>query len=483
MENIQKIINLIDCSIKENPDNSLTAWNIIADWYNKEVDEYKNILLNSKNWLSDYQAKLIENTWITTLKIKFTNVAWYFIEVPKSQISKISDEFIQKQTLVNAARYITSELKDFESKFVEAEQSLSEIEYKLFQDIREEILDSYKSIKELGEDTAFLDFSSSMANVAYENNYTKPKMSEKYSLDIKWWRHAVIEQIEKDFISNDLDLNKASFVHTITWPNMWGKSTFLRQNALIILMAHIWSYVPAREANIPLTDRIFSRVWAQDNLFFWQSTFMVEMQEVANIINNSTEKSFVIIDEVWRWTSTYDGMSLAWAILKENHDNIKAKTLFATHYHELIDKAKTLKWVDNFSVAVWENEENLVFLRKIIPGWIKKSFWLEVAKLAWINKSILTEAKKMLKILELEHDKLWYNQLNLWELLEQKVKIVEKEVICKSKIEQELKNLDVRDNKDGKKDYWFRYYRTVVWSDWRIRKNGNWSYGSPRYNP
>ena len=443
MENIQKIIDLIDVSIKDDPDNLLSWGNIIADWYNEEVDKYRNILFSSKDWLVKYQADLVEQTSITTLKIKFTNVSWYFIEVPKTQISKIPDNFIQKQTLVNAARYITSELKDFEVKFIEAQNSLSELEYNLFQEIREEILNSYKDIKELAQYAAFLDFSSSMASVAYENNYTKPKMTSKYGLDIRWWRHAVVEQIEKDFISNDLDLNRKSFVHIITWPNMWGKSTFLRQNALIILMSHIWSYVPAREAEIPLTDRIFSRVWAQDNLFFGQSTFMVEMQEVANIMNNSTEKSFVIIDEVGRGTSTYDGMSLAWAILKENHDKIKAKTLFATHYHELIDKAKTLGWVDNFSVAVWENEENLVFLRKIIPWGIKKSFWLEVAKLAWINKSILTEAKKMLKILEIEHNKWSTKQLNLWELIHQEVQIVEKEIFRNGKLEQELNNLNI----------------------------------------
>ena len=443
MENIQKIIDLIDVSIKDDPDNLLSWGNIIADWYNEEVDKYRSILFSSKDWLAKYQADLVKQTSITTLKIKFTNVSWYFIEVPKSQISKILDNFVQKQTLVNAARYVTSELKDFEVKFIEAQNSLSELEYNLFQQIREKILDSYKDIKDLAQNTAFLDFTSAMASVAYENNYTKPKMTSKYGLDIKWWRHAVIEQIEKDFISNNLDLNRKSFVHIITWPNMWGKSTFLRQNALIILMAHIWSYIPAREATIPLTDRIFSRVWAQDNLFFGQSTFMVEMQEVANIMNNSTEKSFVIIDEVGRGTSTYDGMSLAWAILKENHDKIKAKTLFATHYHELIDKAKTLKWVDNFSVAVWENEENLVFLRKIIPWGIKKSFWLEVAKLAWINKSILTEAKKMLKILEIEHNKWAIKQLNLGELLEQEVQIVEKEVFRNSKLEQELNNINI----------------------------------------
>ena len=442
MQKIQNIIDLIDRAIKDEPELLLTGGNIIKDDYDEKVDEYRKILNNSKDWLADYQARLIEETGINTLKIKYTNVWWYFIEVPKSQISKITNDFIQKQTLVNASRYITKELKDFEESFKEAENSLANREYELFLEVRAEILDNYKEIKDLSDKTAFLDFEVSLSNIAYLYNYTRPKITKNYELQILNWRHPVVEQIEKDFISNNLELNKKEFVHIITWPNMGWKSTFLRQNALIILMSHIGSFVPARKAEIPLTDKIFSRVWASDNLYFGQSTFMVEMQEVANIINNSTSNSFVIIDEVWRWTSTFDWMSLAWAILKENHDKIKAKTLFATHYHELIDEAKILKWVKNFSVAVWENNENLVFLRKIIPGWIKKSFWLEVAKLAWINKSILDEAKKML--INLENKELSNSQLSLWNFwVKIEEKIVEKIIEKPCKIEEKIKNLDI----------------------------------------
>ena len=266
-------------------------------------------------------------------------------------------------------------------------------------------------------------------------------MVESGELKILGGRHPVVEKMEKNFISNDLNLNKKEYVHIITWPNMWGKSTFLRQNALIILMAHIGSFVPASEAQIPLTDRIFSRVWASDNLFLGQSTFMVEMQEVANILHNSTEKSFVIIDEVWRGTSTYDGMSLAWAILKENHDKIKARTLFATHYHELIDESKQLSWVRNFSVAVGENEENLVFLRKIIPGGIKKSFWLEVARIAGVSNGVISEAKNMLRSLEKTH--LQTAQMSLWGLTQPEVQVVEKIVQKQSEVEELLKQIDV----------------------------------------
>lgn len=413
MEEIKKIIKLLDYWIKDNAESSLTGWNIIKDSFDLKVDEYREIIYNSKDWLSKYQSELIEETKINSLKIKYTNASWYFIEIPKSQINNINDNFILKQTLVNSSRYITLELKEFEQKFLNAEWLLFEREYELFLEIRLKILKSFNKIKKISDDIAFIDFQFWLSKIAYLNNYNKPKITKNYDLKILWWRHPVIENIEKDFISNNLKLTKSNFVHIITWPNMWWKSTFLRQNALIILMSHIWSYVPVVEAEIPLIDKIFSRVWASDNLFLWQSTFMVEMQEVANIINNSTKNSFVIIDEVWRWTSTYDWISLAWWILKENHDKIKAKTLFATHYHELIDQSKNLKWVKNFSVAVWENSENLVFLRKIIPWGIKKSYWIEVARLAWINDSILKQANIMLKSLELTWSKLNWFQLSI----------------------------------------------------------------------
>lgn len=436
MENILKIIDLLEKSIKEDGNDSLTMWEIIKDWFDEKVDEYRKTIENANSWLAEYQAKLSAENGISSLKIKYTGQSWYFIEIPKSQANKIPEEFIYKQTLVWASRYITLELKEFEAKYLEAQNEKASKEYEIFLKIREEILDNYSAIKNIADTTANIDFLSSLSQLAYENNYTRPEVSEKFDLEILWWRHPVIEKWVSDFISNDLFLDKNNFVHIITWPNMWWKSTFLRQNALIILMAHIWSFVPAKMAKIPLTDKIFSRVWASDNLFLGQSTFMVEMQEVANILNNSTKNSFVIIDEVWRWTSTYDWLSLAWAILRENHDNIWAKTLFATHYHELIDESKILKWVKNFSVAVWENTENLVFLRKIIEGGIKKSFWLEVARIAWISEKTLTEAKKMLSSLEEKRDK----PFQQWLFSEEKeIKIVEKE----SEIEEELKKLDL----------------------------------------
>ena len=438
MDEIKKIIYLIDVAIKDDPENTITWGGIISDNYDSEVDEYRKIINTAKDWLSSYQSNLVNLTWISTLKIKYTAISWYFIEIPRSQINKVSDNFVHKQTLVNAGRFITEELKEFEWKLLEAEWCLASREYEIFLKLREEILNSFKSIKEISEKNAFIDFSSTLAEVAYMNNYTKPLIINKNDLEIIWGRHVVIEQTENNFISNDLKLSCNDYVHIITWPNMWWKSTFLRQNAIIILLSHIWSFVPAKKAIIPLTDRIFSRVWATDNLFLWQSTFMVEMQEIANILNNSTKDSFVIIDEVGRWTSTYDWMSLAWAILKENHDKIKARTLFATHYHELIDESIKLKWVSNYSVAVWEDDDKLIFLRKIIKWWIKKSFWLEVAKIAWVPENVIIEAKSMLKILEHEHNRDF--QMTLWSVsVEPEVKIINIE----SKVEKELLEIDI----------------------------------------
>ncbi len=437
MEDIKNIIKLIDDAIKDDAELNIMWWEIINDDFDEKIDHYRWLVKNSNDWLTNYQAKLSSEYNLNSLKIKYTWVSGYFIEIPKSQLKNIPDIFVHKQTLVNASRFITPELKKFEMQILDADQKKSEREYEVFLWIRDEILNSFNDIKTISEKTAVIDFIATMSEIAYSNNYVKPHINKKYNYQVNWWRHAVIEQTENDFISNDLTLTNNKFVHIITWPNMWWKSTFLRQNALIVLLAHIGSFVPAKKASIPLTDKIFSRIWANDNLFLGQSTFMVEMQEVANILNNSTEKSFVIIDEVWRWTSTYDWMSLARAILKENHDNIKAKTLFATHYHELIDESKNLKWVKNFSVAVWENEENLVFLRKVIPGGIKKSFWLEVAKIAGLSKHTITEARKMLKMLELEHAKISWTQLSL--SAEPVIEYVEKE----SEIDKLLKDIDV----------------------------------------
>ncbi len=417
MQEIVNIISLIDTAISDDPNNSLFWWNIIKNWYSSDIDEARDIITHSKDWLANYQSDLAKKSWIGGIKIKYTNAAGYFIEMGKSYINEVPNDFIHKQTLVNAIRYSTQELDDFSKKMYQSESQLSQMEYDTFCSVRVQILASFDTMKKISEKITYIDYISSLWLCAYKNNYSKPKMSLSYELKINSGRHPIIETIEPDFISNSLRLDNSNFVHIITWPNMWWKSTFLRQNALIILLSHIWSFVPSSNSIIPLTDKLFSRVWATDNLYLGQSTFMVEMQEVAYILNNSTEKSFVIIDEVWRGTSTYDGISLAWAILLYNHNNIKAKTLFATHYHELVDESKILNNTKNFSVAVWENDENIVFLRKIIPGWIKKSYGHQVAQLAGIPKEVILCAQEMLKKLEVSStSKNNQFQLQIWSM-------------------------------------------------------------------
>lgn len=438
MQQIRDIISLIDRSIQNDPSLGLTSWGIIKDGYDTRVDELRFLVKHSNQWLSDYTGNIIQETWIASLKVKYTAMIGYFIEIPLSQKSKAPEYFLHKTTLVNALRFTTKELQEFEGKMMNAESQLFEREYELFWEICKEIGAGFLEVKKVSKNIATLDFLSNLSEIAYENNYIKPEIHEWYDLEIVWGRHPVVEKIEKNFISNELFLDHKKFVHIITWPNMWGKSTYLRQNALIILMAHMGSFVPAKSAKIPLTDKIFSRVWASDNLYESTSTFMVEMQEVANILNNSTQKSFVIIDEVGRGTSTYDGMSLAWAILKENHDKIQAKTLFATHYHELVDESKKLTWVGNFSVAIAENDENIVFLRKIVPGGIKKSYGIEVAKLAWVPIWVIQEANNFLQNFENKFS----GQLTLGNfeaVVQEKIVYQEKE----SEIEKELKEIDI----------------------------------------
>ncbi len=439
LENIKEIINLIDDSIMEDPNNNITWWNIIKDGYCDEVDNYRKIINNSKDFLANYQKELIEITKINNLKIKYTNIWGYFIEIPKKDIDKIPNDFVHKQSLANSSRFITQKLKEFEQVLLEWEIKSQEKEYEIFSEIRNKISLKYNDIKNISRNIAKIDLLTSFAKVAYKNNYCKPEIVKKFNLEIESWRHPIIEQIEKEFISNNLKLTKNEYIHIITWPNMGWKSTFLRQNALIILMAHLGSFVPAKMANIPLIDKIFSRVWAWDNLFLWQSTFLVEMQEMANILNNSTKNSFIIIDEIWRWTSTYDWMSLAWAILKELATKKKTKTLFATHYHELVDESKNLLWVKNFSVLVSQNWQDLIFLRKIVPWWAKKSYWIEVAKIAWISENVILEAKKMLNKLEKMHNKNISPQLSLWEIIEKN----SEEIIYESEIETKIKNIDL----------------------------------------
>ncbi|MCH2188305.1 DNA mismatch repair protein MutS [Candidatus Gracilibacteria bacterium] len=436
MNTLSYIIERIDQTLLENPGITVTEGNIIQDGYDEQVDTYRQTIATAKQWLDEYMNALIQASGISNLKIKYTAVSGYFIEVSKSQSHNAPKDWLQTQTLVNSLRYTTSELQDFQSRLQEAQQHMSEREYELFGNLREDILSHFDDMKKQSSCIANIDMICSFSQCAYENNYTKPEIHDGYDIQITDGRHPVIENLEGDFICNDLSMKESEYIHLITGPNMGGKSTFLRQNALITLLAHIGSFVPAKQAKIPLTDRIFSRVGASDNLFLGESTFMVEMQEVAHILHHSTQRSFVIIDEIGRGTSTYDGMSLAWAILKHNHDRIQSKTLFATHYHELVDESQKLSGVKNWSVSVGENDGKIIFYRKIIPGSVKKSYGLHVASLAGIQDEIIQEARDMLDQMESTHNTLPTQQMSL-------DNIPGEFSGCSSKYEQKIKSLDI----------------------------------------
>lgn len=394
MDFLDATIDLLDKAIKEDASNALTAWTVIQKWFSKQVDGYQKTIDESNIWLSEYKEEIITSTWIQNLKIKYTSNAGYFIEISKSKTWEVPSNFIFTQGLTQVTRYTTLELQEFQQRIDEALYRIGIEESNAFFNICSIILEQNIIIDDLSKRVAQLDFLQCGAYISLKSAYSRPKVSEWWKLKIEWWKHPVLASFDTGFVSNDLELSKYDRVHVITWPNMWWKSTYLRQNALLILMSHIGFDIPTKNACIPLTDKIFSRVGAGDNIFLGQSTFMVEMQEISYILRHATEKSFVIIDEIGRGTSTYDGMSLAWAILKFIHSEIKSKTLFATHYHEIVDHVSELKAANNYSIAVWENSENIVFLRKVIPGGMKKSYGIAVAKLAWVPSEVLKQAQK-----------------------------------------------------------------------------------------
>lgn len=400
MSFLDEVINLIDESIDENCLSNITEGNIIKDGYSPTIDEYRATLKSGHVWISEYQNSLISSTGVKNLKIKHIGNIWYFIEVPKSTNLDVQNWFFHKQTLSNVHRYGSPDLDEFEIQSKEAETLLYKEEYEVFTKIREKIALNYNKIHESSRNTAFIDFISNGAYISLKYSLSQPVFSSWFSLEVESWSHPIVSSVQKDFVKNNIYFNKKERVHIITGPNMWWKSTFLRQNALLILVAHIGYDVFAQSMKTAIVDKVFSRVWSGDNLYLGQSTFMVEMQEVSFILRSATKNSFIIIDEIWRGTSTLDGMSLAWAILKNIHDVVWAKVIFATHYHELVDHSASLKSARNFSVAVGENSESLIFLRKIIPGWMKKSYGIEVAKIAGLSTKIISEATNMLKSLE-----------------------------------------------------------------------------------
>ena len=402
MDTLEELCTLVKEALMEDPPLAMKEGGIIREGYNEEVDRLRRAKSDGKGWLAELEAKEREKTGIKNLRIRYNKVFGYYLEVTNSFKNLVPDYYVRKQTLANAERYIIPELKELEDTILGAEDRLCALEYELYCEVRNKIAGEILRIQTTAKAIAKLDVIASLALVAERNNYVRPKINEKGVIDIKDGRHPVVEKmIPNDmFICNDTYLDdKKNRISIITGPNMAGKSTYMRQTALIVLMAQIGSFVPASSANIGLVDRIFTRVGASDDLASGQSTFMVEMNEVANILRNATSKSLLILDEIGRGTSTFDGLSIAWAVVEHisNSKLLGAKTLFATHYHELTELEGKIDNVNNYCIAVKEKGDDIVFLRKIVKGGADKSYGIQVAKLAGVPDSVINRAKEIVE--------------------------------------------------------------------------------------
>lgn len=404
-ENLDDLCRLIEAAIREDAPPTVNEGGMIKSGYDRELDELVRISRDGKGWLAQLEIREKEATGINALKVRYNKVFGYYLEVPKSRVAEVPANYVRKQTLVNAERYITDELKSFETRVLNAEEQRAALEYEIFNQIRAEIIKNNREIQQVANFIARLDCLLNLAEVADQNNYHRPGFNAQGCIHIEDGRHPVIEKmiVAERFVPNTIRLdNDEGQVLIITGPNMAGKSTVLRQVALLVLMAHMGSFVPAHKASICLTDRIFTRVGALDNLSQGQSTFMVEMQETANILNNSTDRSLVILDEIGRGTSTFDGLSIAWAVAEYLHDlrGSGVKTLFATHYHELTELSHTKPRVKNYNIAVKEWNDEIIFLRKLVEGGTNRSYGIQVARLAGIPGNVILRAKKILANIE-----------------------------------------------------------------------------------
>lgn len=401
-EKLIEVYNLIEKVIIDEPPFSIREGGIIKDGYNSELDELRDISNHGKDYILKIESEEREKTGIKGLKIKYNKVFGYFIEITRANIDMVPDYYIRKQTLTNAERYIVPELKTYEEKILNAKTRIETLEYYLFKELTAEIKKYRETLQDLGYKIAYLDVVANLAHVAIKNGYVKPEITEESSLEILGGRHPIIEKLipAGEFVKNKVLMDDNKNFIILTGPNMSGKSTYMKQIALIIIMAHIGSYVPADYAKLGIVDRIFTRIGASDDLMTGQSTFMLEMSEVANILNSATSKSFIILDEIGRGTSTFDGISIATAISEYIHDNIRAKTIFATHYHELTQLGEKLERAENYRIEVEENNNQIRFLREIVKGGADKSYGIEVARLAGLPKEILSNSKKILKVLE-----------------------------------------------------------------------------------
>lgn len=402
---LEELIKFLQNHLNEELPVSLAKGNIIKEGVSEELDRLRNLQSKGRGFLDEMCQREIERTGITSLKIDFNNVFGYYIEVRNTHKDKVPDDWIRKQTLVNAERYITEELKEYENQILGAEEKIGVLEASLYRNVCSETMVYIDQIQGNSNIIAQLDVASGLSELAVSESYTKPILNDGYAIDLKEARHPIIENalpLGEKYIPNDIFLDKDSQqIIMVTGPNMAGKSAILRQTAIVCLLAQIGSFVPAKHAEIGMLDKIFTRVGATDNISAGESTFMVEMNEAANILNNISERSLILLDEIGRGTSTYDGVSIAWAIAEYLHQHpTQSKTLFATHYHELNEMTVNFERVKNFHVSIQENKGNIIFLRKLIPGGSEHSFGIHVAKLAGMPAKVVNRANEILKTLE-----------------------------------------------------------------------------------
>ena len=452
LEILLEIYNKIETIVEDEPPFSVREGGMIKESINEELDELRRISKLGKDFILDIEQREKERTGINSLKIKYNKVFGYFIEITKANQHLVPQDYIRKQTLLNSERYIVPDLKEYEEKVITAKSKIEALEYEIFKKLTAEIKVQIESLYRLANRIANIDIITNFAHIATKNSYVKPEITEDNSLEIRGGRHPIVEKLipAGDYVKNDVVLDDEKNLIILTGPNMSGKSTYMKQVALNIIMSHIGSYVAADYAKIPIVDKIFTRVGASDDLLTGQSTFMLEMTEVASVLNSATDKSFIVLDEIGRGTSTYDGISIATAITEYIHNKIGAKTIFATHYHELTELEKELEKAINFRVEVKEDGKNVVFLREIVKGGADKSYGIEVAKLSGVPQEVLTRSKKILKKLEtrknLIENKIKAEQMMLFgnnfeeeEVEEETVAVSETE----NKVLDLLKNLDL----------------------------------------
>jgi DNA mismatch repair protein MutS len=434
------VVDLIEQSILEEPPITVKEGGLIKKGFNTELDELRTIKHEGRKWLAEFEEREKAKTGIKSLKVGYNKVFGYYVEVRKTWVEQVPESYIRKQTLTGAERYITEDLKEYEAKALSAEERIKGLEYELFEQIRKEVAKCAKEIQAAANAIAELDMLVAFADVAAENGYYCPKVDNRDEIVITAGRHPVVEkEVKEGFVPNDIRIGKNNRLMIITGPNMSGKSTFMRQTALIVLMAQLGSFVPAKEANIGVVDRIFTRVGAYDDLSMGQSSFMVEMSETANILNNSTERSLIILDEIGRGTSTLDGVSIAWSVGEYVSEHIKAKTMFATHFYELTELADLLDSVKCYNVSIKEVADEVFFIRKVVEGRGSKSYGIQVAKLAGLPDEVIRSAKNVLQRMESEVERVEERT----EEREKKIVVKKEYVVQDHPVIEELKTLNV----------------------------------------